>query len=61
MCNDTVSVWKRKEEKQEVYICNLLLLTGSSNTHDLQPEDLQVPTGGKDTENTSEKMHSTTC
>lgn len=44
---------------KKVYICDLLLLTGSSNTHSLQPEDLEVPTGGKNTENTSEKINST--
>lgn len=57
----TQSLYERGRKKsKKVDICNLLL-TGSSNTHDLQQEGLQVPTAGKDTENISEKMHSTTC
>lgn len=52
------SSYDRGREKSKE-ICDLLLLTGSSNTHFLQPEDLEVPTGGKKTENTSEKINST--
>lgn len=51
----------REKSKKKIFICDLILLPGSSNTHYLQLEDLQVPTGDKNTENTSEKMHSTTC
>lgn len=57
---EKVFMRQRKGEEQKVYICDLLLLTWSLNIHFLQPEDLEVPTGGKNTENTSEKINSTT-
>lgn len=49
--------WPERETKKKIYICDLILLPGSSYNY-LQPEDLQAPTGDKNTENTSEKRHS---
>lgn len=57
MWRESLGLKEKGRQKKKIYICDLILLPGSSYNY-LQPEDLQAPTGDKNTENTSEKRHS---